>query len=136
MPETPATPNLIPAKLELCWDHIKYLDERVAGAFDIELKDVLRDLQNRPTTLEARTITLKVDIVPVPQDDGSVDAKLVFRVLSSKPVRKSREHIIALQHNQPRGYFHADIDDPRQAGLFDHTQVPAKEAAANQKKPD
>ena len=69
---------------------------RIGIAFQHELKRVVADCEDRPADTKPRTVTLTMQIVPVPTTDGTVvtldSIAAKFQVASSVPKRRSKQY--------------------------------------------
>jgi hypothetical protein len=118
--------------------------DRVTKAFMMEIEEAIRDCRNRPMLDEARTVTIKVEVKPViDEDEGDVekvcrDIQVQWFVPQlSRPMKKSAKIKMALIHGQNKAFFHADIPgDPRAIGLFDNSTVPADQTTRRPSHPE
>lgn len=64
---------------------------RVREAYELALRRLQRDCQDRPGLQEKRTLTLKLTLVPVADDAGGLDScQVQFRVDEQLPTRRSK----------------------------------------------
>ncbi len=75
---------------------------RIGEAFNLELKRVLADLEDRPLLEKVRTITLTVSLSPVAEDEGpGLEGAVVdFKLKSTMPERQSKPYHMANRDGQ------------------------------------
>lgn len=68
----------------------KLYDGRVAAAFDLKLKQLVLDLEDRPQAKQARKLTLEVTLTPMMADGELESAAVDFQVLAKSPGLKTK----------------------------------------------
>ena len=73
-------------------------DGRIATAFDMAIKRVADDCNDRPGETKPRTVTLQIEIAPVLDVDGMCDTvKSRIQIKDSIPTRKSKLYDFGLR---------------------------------------
>ena len=75
----------------LTLDTIGLLDPKLSAAFEVEMNKVVVDAQERPAITKARTVTIKITVVPDPDKTGGgeVEGLVNVQVGSKIPARET-----------------------------------------------
>lgn len=95
-------------------------DGKAAVAFDRLLQRMIEDCHDRPSDKKARKVTLQIEIVPVPEADGTCDnVEVVIQALARAPSMKSRALSMGLRGSKSIVYSEDRLDDVDQPSLFE-----------------
>lgn len=73
---------------------------RVATAFDLAVKRIALDCDDRPGELRPRTVNLQIEMIPSVDDRNECDGvKVKMQVKDSVPTRKSKKYDFGLRKN-------------------------------------
>lgn len=91
-----------------------------ALAFQHHMKRAAEDCLDRPADSKARTVTLKVELTPVMEDDGDCrEVKAKITASSSIPVHKTKVYSLALRKNGILAFNPDAPDNINQGTLID-----------------
>jgi hypothetical protein len=121
--------EMIPSKLPVGLDTLRFLDPALVGAFSKELGYAINDCKNRPNLEDPRVVTLKIVVVPVINEEAEPGAELeevsmrgvVYPVM--RPQRKSKPVHVSLLHGKNVAFFRADIPGYNGRTLFDDMEA-------------
>jgi hypothetical protein len=106
--------------LNLRAEHLKMLD---SGKVDIALQDGIKravlDCKDRPHDPTKRVVTLKLNIVPMPEDNDLDQVHVEFEVESKVPVRRSKPYPMKVHNNGQLSFSEHNPTNPDQATMFD-----------------
>lgn len=114
----------------LSLDSLKHLDYGKIGlAFDQEVKRVVEDINDRPSLNKPRTITLTLEISPLADDGGNIDAAVVqWHLKHSIPPRKTSPYQMLPTRAGQLFFEPSSPDDPNQQGInFETGEVRGRE---------
>lgn len=115
----------IPSKLPVTLATLPHLSEAFAKSIDAEIKEAMRDCNDRPRLKKPRKLKFEIAFTPVVNtedkgDDELIEVNVSFVVHSVfRPQRKPEDSRVNVNRNH-QAFFHADFpDDPNAQGLFD-----------------
>lgn len=109
---------------ELSLSTLKDLDGgRAAAMFDTALNRIIQDCADRPGDANKRTVTMKIDLVPITDATGQLDdIKLKVSVNDSMPKLTARSCNLMPQRRGPGNkralLFNPNTQDARQGEFF------------------
>lgn len=100
-------------------------DGRLAVAIEQALRRVAADMDDRPGLKKPRTVTLKLNFVPVFDTNTSTcdGVKMSFKVNDSIPVRESKMYDIGLRKGNLLTYQPMALDNHMQETMFSRDDV-------------
>lgn len=119
------------SQVKLSLDNLKDLEMGMpVEMFDMELRRVVRDLEERPMDDTTRCVNLSFKFKPIADSKGrSLDSVAVeFSTSSSIPKQKTKVYLMAAKADGSLVFNPERLDDPRSASLF---QRPEQSPGAN-----
>lgn len=110
--------------MELTLESLGDLDDgRVAKAFLAELRNIVRDCQDRPQDKKPRTLTLEAQIVPVVASEGGIveldGVECEFKIVGRVPSRKSKTYTLRANNKGQVSFSCDNPTNPDQRTFFD-----------------
>lgn len=94
---------------------------RIDAAFSLALARLADDVNDRPGDNRPRLLTMKIGLVPDPNEDGTIDAaRLAVEINEKTPARQSKPFDMGLRRRNGQTklmYSPAAVDNHRQPGL-------------------
>jgi len=112
------------SKMQLKFENLKILNPEFVAAVNAEIKEALRDCNNRPNLEKARDLNITISFTPeVDKESTDNDVSEVTIRYSVSPVKRPRRipkmSRVSL-NRQDQGFFHADFPtEPGRKGLLD-----------------
>jgi hypothetical protein len=110
--------------VELTLASIEDIDDgRVARAYAHELKRIVQDCMDRPGDKNARTVTLKAKVTPIPSTEAGIlemdGAEVEFMIEGSVPKRKSKTYSLRANKQGQLSYSSNSPENADQTTFMD-----------------